>query len=790
MTKTTEQVPSNKSGMIAIFHCNPIASFIKIFMVGLLLVLTSIPDSAHARKYDSNIENLKFRYGAYSTLVSSYVLGVMCRDNKYPECNGIIDKLNDPYADLGEIKNKINGFKSLYESLSDEQVDEIIKLAREDQTPSIYEEERSVVSTIIQNDAFNNGMAQHPKLNPVNNLVDDGHFTSENFQFSVHRALYNDAFGIPQNSLAAIVNAYVAGIRNVEFDVLDTGDNMSILIHDLVTNRIEGDYYGHPKYVEDLEYDQVKDTAVHVLNPLGSQPAFENTNVKMITTARVLEVVHELMPEMTLYLDARNYAPLSIIRILTINPKYKNNVVLKIYPFLLNGGMTSLVKIYADRYMGGYEKGAIDEIAAVNPNVLLAIGHAEMEANQDAAHGGINQFTWQAFQDQTRFLPFSHNSELNYTHFNNNVIFTTEEINEIEMRTFLLFRWTMGLTGITNTMVIQMGAIPSLKEVITRGDIGEYTKMAEKKNKEDLISAAAHDNFIALYRMVMSGTLNLQVDGCVNETCNLLGRIAHTKFGLSDRYPDFAFADRMSQGEVNDLVVQDSLQSFNYNMLGTGYKTVGYQPEKVRSTKAITDRIIELNRLTYLGDLEEFNKLDELKKLTEGRVKYITTDLEIDLRLAFMGLLGQADLPADVRHRAGGVIKESYQINPVDYTIPLWLTRLSGGKHQNIGPSYKDDLDKISDAQKEIDRLKQLRHSLQRTYYDDLPLTNKEAWKTFNINTVATRNTLNKDLLKFVIKKTKEEIDKNERSIEDMKKLFTKNYGVRFISERSIQDQN
>ena len=790
MTQVTEQVPSYGRGRAA--------SLMKTFMAVLLLALGAMPGGAFAGRYDSGIENLKFRYGAYSTLVSSYVLGVMCKNDMNSGCNNLIELLNNPDADLEAIKAGIKAFSDIYTSLSDDKIDEIIDLARRDQTSSIYEEERSVVSTIPQNDAFNGGMRDNDRLNPVDNLVDNnGQFISENFQFSVHRALYNDAYGIPQNSLAAIVNAYVAGVRNVEFDVLDTQDNMSILIHDLVTNRIEADYMGHPKYVEDLSYDQVKDTAVNVLNPLGSEPAFEDTHVKMITTARVLEVVHELMPGMTLYLDARNNAPLSIINMLRIHPDYKNNVVLKIYPFLLNGGMTDLVKRYADRYRGGYEKGAREEIAAINPNVLLAIGHAEMEANQDAAHTGINTFTWQVFQDQTQSLPFSHKSDPRNNLFNNNAIFTPEELNEIEMRTFLLFRWTMGLTGITNTMVIQMGAIPSLVEIIekSRDQItenaaaAEFAAMSKKAKKEDLISAAAHDNFLTLYRMVMNEELQLPVGGCVREGCNLKDRIVNTKFGLSDRYPDFAFAERMAQGDITDIVVQESLQSFNYSMLGTASEVKGYQPEKVRSTKAIVDRIIELNKLTHWVAHNQFDQLTKFEKLTAGRVKYITTDLEIDLRLAFMDLLGQYGLPADVRHRAGGVIKEEkYDINLGSYAVPTWLTRLSGTKHNNQGPQYQTDFTAISNLQKEIDKLRQMLHSLQRTDFDGLPVTNMDAWKKLGIKKVATRDELGGDKLKTAIDSVDKKLLRRQQSIEDLKKAFATNHGVRFITERSLEE--
>lgn len=615
---------------------------------GLLTAALALSGTALAGDYDTDKWTGKFRYGAFSTLISSHIMGTEFRD--------LISGLSVPERNVDDLAPQIAAFQERYNSLTDDEIAEILRLAAADNTASIYEEERSIVSTIEQNDAFIQGMADHPELRPVDRLIQNDAFRADNFQFSAHRALYNNAYGIPQNSLAAIVNAYVVGIRNIEFDVLTTNDGVSVLIHDLVTNRLNGNYDSPGVFVERVDFDDLKDTAVDVLIPFGDTPETEQTGTTMIATARVLEFVHQLMPEMTLYLDARNDAPLAIIRMLSVNPRYRNNVVLKIYPFSLNGGRTHLVERYADIYHGGDQQAAAREIADVNPHTLLALGHVEMEADGCATRTGTMDFDWATFQQYTNELPFSEKSILNFNVFHGNTVFTNKELAEIEWRTFLSFRWAMGLTGITNTLVFQMGALPSLKEIISVQNVEEYGLMSADADKKYKISAAVHDNFLALFNLVKNRDLMAHVDVPGTGARDLSDVVQSIKFGISDRFPDFSIANRVDG--PGDVVDSDGMLNFNYSMLGTANRNQGYQAEKVRSTAAIMARIAEL------------------EQITDTEVIYATTDLATDLRMAFMGLLGTNDLPADLKYRASGIIKERYELDPAEFELPDWTTHL------------------------------------------------------------------------------------------------------------------
>jgi len=727
---------------------------------GLLTAALALSGTALAGDYDTDNWGGKFRYGAFSTLISSHVMGT--------EFPGLVADLSDPDQAVDDLAPQIEAFQERYNSLGDKEIAKILKYAAKDKTLSIYEEERSIVSTKEQNDAFIQGMADHPGLRPVDRLIQNDAFRSDNFQFSAHRALYNNAYGIPQNSLGAIVNAYVAGIRNIEFDVLTAADGTSVLIHDLVTNRLNGDYDAPPIFLEDRNFYDIDRTSVDVLSPLDDEVHVEITGATLTSTARVLAFVNRLMPEMTLYLDARNDAPLAIIRLLHDYPEYRDNVVLKIYPFSLNGGRTDLVQRYANQYTGGVTAAAIREISEVNPHVLLALGHVEMEANQDAALSGTDNFDWAAFQAARVALPFARGSQYAFNNFNNETVFSDDELAEIEMRTFLSFRWAMGLTGITNTLVFQMGALPSLVEIIRSNDSAEYALMGAEPDKKYKISAAVHDNFVALFSLVKLRLLDVQVAVTDTDVIDLSRVVQKIKFGISDRFPDFSIAHRVDgPGDVVDPV---GMLDFNYSMLGTAGRNQGYQAEKVRSTASIMARIAEL------------------EKITDTQVIYATTDLATDLRLAFMDLLGTNDLPADLKYRAGGIIKERMGVTPDDYVLPDWVTRLNGRLHRAHGDQFGADYGEISGLVRTLAEKQQILYSLRKTRYNGAPLTDQKTWAYLGIQDVVLLNGLDEDDLDNRMGVLDREIIELTQQIEEKRQAFRKAYSVRFIKERGMEE--
>ncbi|AUP76334.1 hypothetical protein CWS02_04935 [Enterobacter sp. EA-1] len=111
-----------------------------------------------------------------------------------------------------------------------------------------------------------------------------------------------------------------------------------------------------------------------MLDPTAETPQVTESGLRgLMRTEFVLQRVAALMPEITAYIDARNYSPVSMVSILKNNPNMVNNVVVKIYPFTMPGGVYDFLETYAQRYDISYEQ-AQREVASVNMNVLLAMG--------------------------------------------------------------------------------------------------------------------------------------------------------------------------------------------------------------------------------------------------------------------------------------------------------------------------------------------------------------------------------------------------------------------------------
>jgi hypothetical protein len=734
---------------------------LKAIAVGLLASVMSLAAPAHAGKYDTDAWDGKFRYGAFSTLISSHIMGT--------EFSDLIVRANHPDVRLKELAKYIAAFKERYNSLTDKDIETILKHAQDDKTASIYEEERSIVRTKAQNDAFIGMMETRKDLAPIEHLIQNDVFVSDNFQFSTHRALYNQAYKIPQNSVAGIINAYVAGIRSVEFDVLESKDYVNFVIHDLVTNRLDGSFDLPPKFVDDYNFKDLIDTPENILVPFRDTPQVEETGVKnLVTTSHVLNIVCNLMPELTLYADARNDAPVSLIRLFATefkgNKHCRNQVVIKIYPFQLNGGLTDLVERYAERYYEGDREAAVAEIAQVNPHVLLAIGNAESESNEAVMLTGTTNFRWEDFQRQAENLPFSRTSKNSKNSFNQHPIFAEGELKEVEAQTYKMFRWTMGFFGITNPLVLQMSAIPSLVKIIEENNIQDYDAMSPN----DRIKSAAHDNFLVLYNRVKTRDLDLNVHISKTKSVKLTPKIRHTKLGMSDRYPDFAFAKRL---EDMDIVDQSSLNSFNYSMLGTVYQPSDLGTQKVRSTKAMVKRA------------------RELEALTGTKTVYATTDLPTDLRMAFANLLGNDDLglPEDIIHRPSGIIKEEYKIDPSTFKAPQWSTRLSGNLHKK--KDFSGAFKAMSENVTLLDKKKKILSSLVLSRNHNLPLLNKAAYESVKSDVWPATVESDGKLLDTAISIVKQEISELQSKIKEQKESLSTTYNITFVGERSFTEK-
>lgn len=608
----------------------------------------------------------KFPYAGYSTYLSSYLL--------WREFPTLIALASDPRTPIDQLQRLIKAYRARYVGLTETEVRAALEFGRANRSLTIYEEERSAISTDPQNQAFMAGMKTHAELRPVDELIKDGKFQSDNLQMNVHRTLYNNAFLIPQNSMAGIINAYAVGIRSVELDALPTDDGVPVAIHDLVTNRLTGDFDAPPTYVGKSRFDQIEQTSFDVLNPMARTPAVQSTGVnRLMSIKRVLDIVTAAMPELTLYIDARNDAPIGLIRLLRDYPQYRDKVVIKVYPFAFPAGADGLIAAYADQYKLGRLQ-AQNEIAKINPNILLVLGSAASQATEKVGVGSLSTLSFEQWTNLSTVFPFVPGSKHSMNSFNGIPIFTDTELARIAGLSWIIARWGADFSAIANVMIYQVPvSVPSLTTIIRANDASAFNAMPVNARAD----AAVNDNFIALYHSIMAGgTQILIARGGAVPLHRLIGG---TRFGFADRFPDFALALR-----TNGAINQASLKNFLYNMNGTVYTKCDYQTRRSHSAGV------------------DMQKLAELKN-NGVRVSYITTDLPTDLRAGLMGMFGKDGLPTEINYRMGGVVKQRY--NPthdlIRYRTPIWTTRLFGTIYAT-GGYFESDLRELGDLSKKM----------------------------------------------------------------------------------------
>lgn len=604
----------------------------------------------------------KFLYGACSTLISSWVL----KENSF-----IIGWLQDPVAHADQLDEWLPKLRERYRHIQYPLFQEILASALGDgATSSIFDESRDFCRTDAQNAAFMEAMRSHPELKPVDNFYDVGRRYEP--QFNVHRGLYHNAYGIPQNSVAAVFNAYLAGIRSVEFDVLETSDHVSIVLHDLVTNRLDGSFEAPPKFAKLWTFAQLRPTPLGILNPLALDPTVTPTEAaNLISTRDLLWAVRRWMPELTLYGDARNSAPVSLLKLLHDEPDLRNGVVIKVYPYELGGGVYDVISEYARRYTSGDNDGAIKQVRAVNARFLLAMNSLASEVAERVTKSELidlaSTFNWETkvFSDSGETplytqIPYSTSSMLkpksgapSYNRPWGQDLFTAAELRQIEGRTFLATHWAIDFSTLGRVCVFQIGLTPSLVGLIDADDRAALDAIPAHERQISAIT----DNFIATYMLTVGATtIDVILVDRTGHKRTLENRWNLAVFGTADRYPDFAFATRRADGSVD----QSSLVDMYYKMDGTVYKNEGYSAKLMRSTKAVN---AAMKTWPYMH-----------KPLDCGG--YITTDLPTDLRTLEMNLAGNDDFPQWMDYRVGGVLKAMYYTP--GFEPQPWSTKLFG----------------------------------------------------------------------------------------------------------------
>lgn len=710
------------------------------------------PPACQDESLCTNVWEGKFKYGAFSSLIAAHILRM-----EFPH---LLVKLNQPIISYDEIKRDVNTFSNRYNNLPEWKIREIIFFALGDRTNSIFNEERSVIKTESQNKEFIKRMKSHMELMPVDDLIIKDEFISKDFQFNTHRALYNNAYGIPQNSLAAILCAYVVGIRSIEFDVLETneGNNYHIntVIHDLSTNRLSGVFNLPPIYVDKNIYSDIESTNIDILNPLAKSQSVQTTGVqRLLKTVDVLDFAKNITPSVTLYIDARNNSPVSVIELLEDYPKYRDLFVLKVYPFTLNGGPYSVVSEFAERKSISKED-AIKRLKKINPHLLLALGSTAAQASERSFVAEYSDFRWPVFQDERKYLPFSRGSEASRNEFLGEKIFNDDELRLIESMTYKLFKWSMEFPSIGNVLVFQVTLVPSLRELVDTQSKESSREEFNLMPQSEKINTAAIDNFIALYKRVVDGELNVKVElGTGQSTC-LRDEISKTVFGFSDRYPDYSLANFDKESNIE----QKSIRNFLYSMEGTVYTNDTYAMKKMRST------------------LAAMTKYEEMK--ANGLpIQYATTDIPTDFRAAMMDMMGTNDIPSDMQYRESAIIKPRF--TPADianYSPPDWTSRMYGDAYKIDPNTFDNDLSSIIGLINKIKNLYRILDSINMSNDFRTILVNPESLQLLNqIEPVVARD-LDQGIVNSVLYHLNSEISLARVDLDVQRGDFKRKYHV------------
>lgn len=696
----------------------------------------------------------KFPYGAYTTTISSMFLAKMHPD--------IIVNLADPKKHWEELGKRLPVIRQQFLNLSEEAIDQFLKEVREQKTPTVFNSWRDFCLTDEQNQLFIEAMAiegNKKQFMPVDKLYPwDLRFP---WQLNTHRGLYQNSCLIPQNSVAAVFNAYIAGIRNSEFDVLESKDFVNVVIHDLVTNRLDVSYDAPPKYVALWPWKDLEPTEIKIMDPLGEAPDGTSTGInRLCPTEDMLLAIRKFMPEMTVYLDSRNHSPVSLLKLLYDNELLRPGVIGKIYPFELGGGVYDIVKAYADRYTEKNSESAVKQLRTARLPMLLATNGLPTQALERSARSQeyklSSSYAWDIKTEEgeplLKVLPFSPFNETSPY----NAIFDKKKTDEIVARTALFTRWVTDMSSICEIAVLQMGLTPSLVYLVDH----ELNKELEDIPAADKLISAINDNFLTIYSLVMSDKLKITVPVSDSETKSLRELWNRMSFGTSDRYPDFAFALRGENGEV----IQETLKNFYYFMDGTVYYKDDYAIRLTRSTEAVK---------------KQAARWEPVPSPTQKAI-YLTTDLPTDLRTMWMGLSGKEGFPQWMDYRAGGVVKE--KANPkhyINWKPRKWSTEMFGKLRAQDPEEFAKLYNSIKDkVQKVRDPIRAALSALEANQAAPLVVVNARLLEELQETKGYFEGKIPAEKAEEIAKRLLEQLQKVEFEIKEQEKVFAEKYKV------------
>jgi hypothetical protein len=154
---------------------------------------------------------------------------------------------------------------------------------------------------------------------------------------SVHRGLIDNRNGIPENSIAAIDNAFKHGYQSVEIDVAITSDEVPVLLHDFTAGRMTAD--PDNRLIGNIPSRDLLNRHLVIRNPVNGD--YVTTDQKVPSVEQALEHIRQQHPGKTVMLDCKETSADMTVALLIDKPHLR---------------AITAVKLYGQAYLGGFDQ--------------------------------------------------------------------------------------------------------------------------------------------------------------------------------------------------------------------------------------------------------------------------------------------------------------------------------------------------------------------------------------------------------------------------------------------------
>ncbi|AEQ94400.1 type III secretion system effector avirulence protein AvrBs2 [Xanthomonas oryzae] len=231
----------------------------------------------------------------------------------------------------------------------------------------------------------------------------------------VHRGLFDNHAGIPENSLSSIDNAYAKGYRNLELDVEVSADGVPVLMHDFSVGRMAGD--PENRLVSQVPFAELREMPLVIRNP--SDGNYVKTDQTIPGVEQMLEHVIKKPEPMSVALDCKENTGEAVAMLLMRRPDLRNAAAIKVYAKYYTGGfdqfLSNLYKHYQINPLHSQDaprRAALDRLLA-KINVVPVLSQAMLNdehlrgffrSNDDGAEG-LADTAMQWLESWTRMRP-------------------------------------------------------------------------------------------------------------------------------------------------------------------------------------------------------------------------------------------------------------------------------------------------------------------------------------------------------------------------------------------------